>query len=98
MEKLKKNLRVILGIIIGGIVKIYKEIVENFVKILEEFRKFQDMENIRRNFRTVILETLGEILIKCEYQTSFGKIRRIFLDFSISFGKSSICEGSSEKY
>ncbi len=32
-----------MGIIIGEIVKIYKEIVANFEKILEEFRKFFKM-------------------------------------------------------
>ncbi len=56
------------------------------------------MENTRKNFRTIILEKFGEILKKCEYQTSFGKTQRIFLDFSISFGKSSRCEGRSGKY
>ncbi len=50
------------------------------------------------NFRTIILEKFGEILKKCEYQKGFGKTRRIFLDFSISFGKSSRYEGSSRKY
>ncbi len=47
--------------------------------------------------KIIILEKFGEILNKCEYQTSFEKSRRISLDFSISFGKSSRCEKSSGK-
>ncbi len=41
--KIKKNSVQFLWIIIGVIVKIYKEIVANFEKTLQEFRKFFKM-------------------------------------------------------
>ncbi len=94
MEKLKKISVQFLGMIIGEIAKIYEEIVENSEKILEEFTKIFKM-----------WKTYDEILKQLLY---FRKIWRNFKvmwvlvkfrrNFSINFGKSSRCEGSSGKY
>ncbi len=67
-----------MGIIIGKILKIYEEIVENFEKILEEFRKIFKMW---KTFEEIILEKFGEILKKCEYLTSFEKLKDFFRFF-----------------
>ncbi len=82
-----------MGIIIGEIVNIYIEIIENFEKILEELRKIFTMW---KTLKEILEQVFKKNLKKFEYQISFRKTRRIFLDFSISFGKSFRCEGSSE--